>query len=152
MKRDHPGEKNQTNKLGKEGKEEGEGEGERWGREERSKKGERGMILEKIHYINERIKEGGEILLNPIGRWAQNSSFASGPAFLLQRRNIYYSVSCKLWQNYRDYLSVYQQIIMRISERSKIIQKNSNNVWVMSYKRTWEKSTYINLKDDTIFH
>lgn len=41
---------------------------------------------------------------------------------------------------------------MGISEFSKIIQKNSDNVCVMSHKRTWVNLTDINLKDDTIFH
>lgn len=72
--------------------------------------------------------------------------------FLLKRSNINFSVSCKSQQNYRDYLCACQQIIMSISEFPKIIQKNSNNVCVMSYKKTWGNSTYINLKDDTIFH
>lgn len=84
-----------------------------------------------------------------------NAKVAAMPCqstFLMKRSNISFNVSYKSWQTYRDYHCVCQQLIMSISEFLKMIQKNSNDVCVMSYKRTWGNSTYINLKDDTVFH
>lgn len=97
-------------------------------------------------------REGDGYLSSSNGVNPKVAAMPCQSTFLLKRTNFSFSVSCKSWQNYRDYLCVCQQIIMSISEFPKIIQKNSNNVCVMSYKRTWGNSTYINLKDDTIFH
>lgn len=77
-----------------------------------------------------------------IGKWGdrerkgESQPHASDRSFALSRPLF------KLWQSHTDYSCICQESLMSVSEFSKIIQKNTNKVCIMSSIKTWASSIH----------